>query len=109
MTVLFSIGGDDYDNVLAASSTTDVSFGPGRKRRSPETLYCTNITIIADELVERDEFFTVALSTSDEDVVLFPQNATIVIMNNDCEYSHHACAAHIVTGTCSLFQLHSAI
>ena len=73
--------------MLAARSTIDVSFEPedGRKRRSAETSYCTNITITADELVEGDEFFTVALSTSDEDVVLLPQNATIVIIDNDCK------------------------
>ena len=73
--------------MLVARSTIDVSFEPenGRKRRSAETSYCTNITIIADELVEGDEFFTVALSTFDEDVVLLPQNATIVIIDNDCK------------------------
>lgn len=70
-------------------TTIDISFEPRRKRRSAETSYCTNITIIADELVEDNEYFTVALSTSDEDVVLLPQNATIVIINNDCK--HQSC------------------
>ena len=46
---------------------------------------CTNITFLADDLVEYDEFFTLTLSTQDPGVVLMPASATVVILNNDCE------------------------
>lgn len=51
------------------------------KRQSAEMSYCFNITIIDDEIFENDENFIVGLSTVDEDVILFPQNATVIIVD----------------------------
>lgn len=51
-------------------------------------LYCTNITIIPDDTFESDEYFLVELSTVDEGVVLFPQNATITILDDETGIMH---------------------
>ena len=45
--------------------------------------YCINITIISDDIFESDEVFFLELSTADEDVLLFPQNATITISDDE--------------------------
>ena len=55
------------------------------RRRRSLSQQCTSITFLADDLVEYDEFFTLTLSTQDPGVVLMPANATVVILNNDCE------------------------
>ena len=72
----------DYDEVIGAPTTYDVTFEPARKRRSLMSP-CTTITILADDLVEYKEYFNAVLSTTDESVVLFPQSTTIYIENND--------------------------
>ena len=69
--------------ILDASTTIELTFEGARNRRSTSTLSSTSITLIADDIVEDQEFFMLELSTDDEDVVLFPQNATIIITNND--------------------------
>ena len=81
----FFTGGLDYDEVLAASTTYDVTFEPDRKRRSPIGP-CTTITILADDLVEHKEYFNAVLSTTDESVFLLPQSTTIYIENNDSKH-----------------------
>ena len=45
-----------------------------------------NVTILADDLVETDEYFSLVLSSVDPGVTFMPANATVVISNNDCEY-----------------------
>ena len=45
---------------------------------------CFNVTINGDVFVEFDETFELQLSTSDEDIALFPNSSTINIINNDC-------------------------
>ena len=47
---------------------------------------CFNVTILSDPFVEEDEVFLVQLSTDDSGVVLSPEEAEVVIVNNDCEY-----------------------
>ena len=46
---------------------------------------CFNVTILSDVLIEDDEVFLVQLSTDDGGVVLNPEQADVVILNNDCE------------------------
>lgn len=69
-------------------TTLEITIDPSRKRRMTSggaTIYPTNITLIADELVELDEYFFVELSTNDPGVILYPQNATVTIEDNDCK------------------------
>jgi len=79
------IGGIDYEEVLQVLTTVDLTFDPARNRRSTESVnnLCANILLIPDELVEDEEYFLVELSTDDSGVILFPQNKTIFIANND--------------------------
>lgn len=42
--------------------------------------------ILADDCVEEDEYLTLTLNTTDEDVLLDPGNANILIQNNDCKF-----------------------
>ena len=44
---------------------------------------CVNITIEDDEALERDETFTVTLTTSDPNVMLGQDMTTITIVDND--------------------------
>ena len=89
----FSSGGEDYEQIMEIVTTMDFVFGPeavipyGRRKRSspPPVQQCTNVSIIADDIVEYDEYFRLYLSTEDPAVVLMPANATVVILNNDCE------------------------
>ena len=78
----------DYNEVLASLMTIEVTFGGSRKRREVDESMtrCVNISIIADNIVENDETFTVTLSTEDPDVVLNPQNAIVIIETNDCKF-----------------------
>ena len=85
--IISCIGGVDYE-VLTTRTTIDINFEPQRKRRSAEMPYCTNITIIPDDTFESDEFFFVELRTADEDVILFPQNATITISDDETGIIH---------------------
>ncbi len=72
----------------------DVVFAPapvhphwGRRKRAAAALpRCVNVTILADDLVETDEYFSLVLSSVDPGVTFMPANATVVISNNDCEY-----------------------
>ena len=93
----------DYNEVLASLMTIEVTFGGNRKRREVESMTrCVNISIIPDSLVENDETFTVTLSTEDPDVVLNPQNATVIIRNNECKFPF-PCTIHLISPTNSFF------
>ena len=53
--------------------------------------WCTNVTLIDDYAVETVEYFTVALSTSDQSVDLLPDIANITVTDGDggllsCQY-----------------------
>ena len=74
----------DYEEVLQVLMTIDLTFDGARKKRNGASeIQCVNITILSDEKVEFDETFYVVLSTEDPDVCLIPQNATVIITNND--------------------------
>ena len=57
----------------------------GKRKRRTTSLECTTVSVLSDDIVEYDEYFQVMLSTADTGVILSPVNATIVILNNDCE------------------------
>ncbi len=58
-----------------------------RRKREAGLRRCVNISILADDVVETDEYFTLVLSSEDLGVTLMPANATVVISNNDCEFT----------------------
>ena len=59
-----------------------------RRESTNEPTTCFGIPLMEDQLVERDEYFTVELSTQDSSVILMPQNATIIIRDNDGKSSN---------------------
>ena len=50
------------------------------------TEQCTLITIVLDTVVENTEIFSVQLDTADQDVILFPTTASILIVDDDSEF-----------------------
>ena len=92
---LLLAGGVDYAEFEEIIMTISLTLGqePARRKRVPQDPppavesgeYCFNVTIISDVLVEFDETFKLLLSTSDEDVTLFPNSTTINIINDDCK------------------------
>lgn len=86
VTLEFAGGGQDYVDatsmMLQFSSTSSKS--------------CVNITIVNDNLYENTESFRVALNTSDPDAVLTPDEATVIIDDNNsesiqCVYGTYTC------------------
>ncbi len=73
-------------DVVFAPAPTHLHWGGRRKRAAAALPRCVNVTILADDLVENDELFSLVLSSVDPGVTLMPANATVVILNNDCEY-----------------------
>ncbi len=65
-----------------------------RKRELPRSELCVNVSILADDLVETDEYFNLVLSSVDPGVTLMPANATVVISNNDCEFTLYILCSH---------------
>ncbi len=58
-----------------------------RKRQLSQSEQCVNVSILADDVVETDEYFSLVLSSVDSGVTLMPANATVVISDNDCEFT----------------------
>ncbi len=60
---------------------------------SPSLTQCVSVAIINDECVEeKEEVFTVSLSTEEECVDIGPNNqTTVTILDNDCESIVHNC------------------
>ena len=44
---------------------------------------CVDISITNDDILEDNEVFIIELHTTDQDVTLDPQNATVTILNED--------------------------
>ena len=85
-----SAAGEDYSDVLAELRVLKFKFQ--RRRRFIGSIteeQCFNVTILSDPFVEEDEVFLVQLSTDDSGVVLSPEEAEVVIVNNDCEFFYH--------------------
>ena len=83
-----STAGDDYSNVLAKLTTVHFVFEI-TKRSVPDGLpddqLCINVTILSDRIVEDDENFFLQLSTDDDQVRLYPEEAEVIIHDNDSE------------------------
>ncbi len=58
-----------------------------RKREVSLSELCVNVSILADDVVETDEYFSLVMSSVDPGVTLMPANATVVISDNDCEFT----------------------
>ena len=72
---MFSPDVSDYTSVIV-----DLVFSSG----SPiGATACTNITIINDNAVELDEFFTINLSATLPVIDVAPSNATVTIIDDD--------------------------
>ena len=56
----------------------NIIFSPGMT--GPQ---CQSISITDDSILEIDEVFVVALSTTDQDVILNPSNTSVTILDND--------------------------
>jgi hypothetical protein len=65
-------GGVDYDSV-----SVDLEFNDGITRA------CTRIPIVDDLLDENEENFDLTLTTDDPDIALAPDNAMVIIIDND--------------------------
>ena len=66
----------------------DVTFGRF-KRTTPGPLSeieCISLSFLSDNIVEDSETFTVQLNSTDPLVMLFPQSAEVVILDNDRKY-----------------------
>ena len=61
------------------SVTTQLTFQPSQAN-VPQ---CEDVPIQEDIILETNESFTVELSTTDPDVILDPQSATVTIMDDD--------------------------
>ena len=82
------IGGMDYLDVSQMVMTLDLTIEPlagRRKRSSSRFVQCTNLSLLADSIVEEDERFSVTLGSSDSGVSVDPTPLTVVILDNDCE------------------------
>ncbi len=58
-----------------------------RKRQLSSSERCVNVSILADGVVETDEYFSLVLISEDSGVTLMPVNTTVVISDNDCEFT----------------------
>ena len=73
--------------------TTDLIFNTANSDR-PQTV---TICIIADDILEDSEFFKLTLTTTDSNVILVPNSATITIEDMDgkvhdwCSSNYTAC------------------
>ena len=76
----------DYSDILAELRVLQFKFQRKRSAISITEEQCFNVTILSDVLVENDKVFLVQLSTDDGGVVLSPEQADVVIINNDCKY-----------------------
>ncbi len=88
------VGEQDFVEIEEAITSVDFIFAPpapthlyrGRRKRAAAALpRCVNVSILADDVVETDEYFSLVLSSVDPGVTLMPANATVVISDNDCE------------------------
>ena len=87
--IIYPAANVDYSVILAELRALKFKFQRKRSVVSITEEQCFNVTILSDVLVEDDEVFFVQLSTDDGGVVLSPEQADVVIIDNDCKYSIH--------------------
>ena len=85
---LTSTAGEDYVDFTQIITTIDLTFESNiAKRDTVSNEQCVPVTILADDCIEEDEFFTLSLDADDEGVVLFPNTTIINIVDNDCKFT----------------------
>ena len=67
------------DTMDFTSVTAQLTFQPSQA----DVPQCEDVPIQEDTILETNESFTVELSTTDLDVILAPQSATVTIMDDD--------------------------
>lgn len=81
------LGGQDYDDILFTAESRTLHFSaPRRSRRATggmEYEQSFNISTLPDLVVEENETFVLQLSTNDASVEFLPQNAIVIIIDND--------------------------
>ena len=80
------IGGVDYDNILLSSTVLHFRTTKRYRRAAGGGLEyerCFDVSIFPDLIVESNETFSLHLNTSDPSVEFQPENATVVIQDND--------------------------
>ena len=81
--MMMNTAGEDYSDILAQLTKVEFVF-EGSKRSVSDIQQCINITILSDIIVEYDEVFFVQLTTDDDDqVILSPNQAEVIIIDND--------------------------
>ena len=73
----------DYSEILAQLTVLEFKFK--RDKRDTGEQQCVNISILSENIVENDEVFLAQLATDDTSVNLIPDEAQIIIVDNDCE------------------------
>lgn len=85
--LLCGLGGQDYNDILFTAESRTLQFSaPRRSRRAAGGLEYEetfNVSTLPDLVVEANETFILMLSTDDASVEFAPQNATVVIIDND--------------------------
>ena len=60
------------------------------------SMYCFNVTINDDMLVEYDEDFLVSVSSADPAIISPNSTKRVTIVNNDCEFKHTVLATWLM-------------
>ncbi len=84
--------GIDYVDISQVVDTFSITIIPppsGRRKRAALSTQCTNLTLLADAILEDDESFAVTLGSTDSGVTVDPAPLTVTILDNDCEQCHH--------------------
>ncbi len=76
MSTHAALSGSDY-----SYRSSDTIFTSGA---TDNTVNCVDMIILEDDALEGDQTFTVALSTSDLDVILENDETNTTITDNDC-------------------------
>ena len=87
--MLCVLGGQDYNDILFSAESRTLQFSAQRSRRAAggmEYEETFNISTLPDLVVEQNETFILMLSTDDASVEFAPQNATVVIIDNDGKF-----------------------
>ena len=77
MELIFSIAPEDF-----LLLTNQLTFNPGNGLQRD----CATITVGSDTILEDDESFSVALTTTDPDVTISPSTAVVTLTNDDSKY-----------------------